>query len=70
MSGFVVIKPFTYAGQELARGAVWTPAGHRTDAGIIAARMVVAAEDAPAAQAVAVAARRKGRPAPSREASV
>lgn len=69
---FVVIKPFTYAGQPLVRGDVWEPTGHRTDAAIISARMVLAAEDAPAAPAVAgsVTRRRKAAPSAAREASV
>lgn len=69
---FVVIKPFVYAGTSLTRGDVWEPTGHRTDAAIVSARMVLAAEDAPAAQAVAgsVTRRRKAAPPPAREASV
>lgn len=69
---FTVIKPFVYAGRPLVRGDVWEPAGHRNDDAIISGRMVMAAEDAPAAQAVVggVTRRRKAAPPPTHEASV
>lgn len=56
---FVVTKPFTYAGQPLARGDAWEPAGHRNDPAIIAGRFVTVAEDVAAAQAAAAPRRRR-----------
>lgn len=56
-----VIKPFTYAGRDYARGDVWEPAGHRNDDAIIRARLVQASEavEPPEASASRVA---RGRP--------
>lgn len=42
---YTVIKPFTYAGQDLERGEEWTPAGHRNDRAIIRSRMVIEVEE-------------------------
>lgn len=38
---FIVIKPFTYAGKDFARGDTWEPGGYRNDRAMINSRMVV-----------------------------
>lgn len=56
MTTYTVIKPFTYAGRDYARGDGWEPAGHRNDAAIIRARLVQASNAAVPEARVATAA--------------